>query len=229
MNKKDIRSLMDAGEKGAILTAKEALEKNFVDEIIQDNDLKPEDFSKIMNSLSGFPVSDIVKIKNKEVNNMELENRVSELETKVKAFKEVNKGLEDSNKELKDENEKLTTDLESANNKLKKIEEAESKKKESEVIAYVDNLIKETKVDPKDKDAMIGKVTDIIKENPFNKEEVEKDILIRSLNTSNLNDEENLDNIKQPEKGDTANLDKVGVEVSKESVDAFEKGEKITF
>ena len=160
---------------------------------------------------------------------MELENRVTELETKVKTFKEINKGLEDSNKELKDENEKLTTDLESANNKLKKIEEAEATKKESEVIAYVDALISENKVDPKDKDAMVDKVKDIIKENPFNKDEVEKDILIRSLQKSNLNDEENLDNLKPTDKGDKMKLDKVGVEVSKESVDAFEKGEKMTF
>ena len=129
--------------------------------------------------------------------------------------------------ELTKDNEGMKTKLTEAENKLKLIEEAEAKKKESDINAYVETLISDSKIEAKDKDEMIAYIKNIVKDDPFNKETVEKDIMIRKLKASNLDDTETLeDGIKN--EGEKTKLSDVGVNVSKEAVEAFEKKEKIT-
>lgn len=191
LSQKRIIELMDAGDKGAVLTPEQAVDYGFVDEIIIEkitnnfvinNIISEPLLSKLkINIREDFSESDIVIKKQEEIMDAELKAKVTELEIHNSNFKKENENLKNIISENEKNLEKIETENKDLSVEVEKIKNAEIEKKKTDIENYVNKLIEDNVIEPKSKEDIINKINNILGENNFDKEKIENDILFKTL------------------------------------------------
>jgi len=237
LSESEIIKLMDDGDKKrAFLTAQEALDKGFVDEIINENDLKPENWVEtIINGLylnDGIPVNGIAENNNEEKKmNEEMKTLLESFTTR---FDTIEKALanEDISKEekttLMKENTELKTQFDTLKTKLEAFETEKENKLNSDIENFVGKLITEKKIKPSEKEKIVAHAKSLCKEGVFNVDNFKDDMLFSMISNLKPGEEDGENLTAGTETDKTTNFGaELGIE--KESYANFDNTSQLKF